>query len=62
MALSEATLNKLREESESLGGRVYDDTDAPDDVDVTSFGEDDNPLKLAGDPVDDDPEVTWKEG
>lgn len=53
MALSESTLNKLRDESVNLGGRVYEEKQDAHEEDVTHFGEDDNPLKLVGDFVDD---------
>lgn len=52
MALSERTTNKLRAESEEVGGRIYEDGQDPHEEDVTRFEEDDNPLSHSGDPVD----------
>lgn len=54
MALVESTVNKLRDESLDVGGVVLDDGDDAPELDVTHFEEDDDPLTLVGDFVDDD--------
>lgn len=49
MALSERTLQKLRDESAEVGGPVYDDDEDAAEVDITRREEDDDPLTLIGD-------------
>lgn len=49
MALSQKTLKKLRDESEKVGGKIYDDDQDPDEEDVTHLEEDDDPLTNVGD-------------
>lgn len=56
MGLSERTTSKLREEAEEVGGKVYGDDDAPDEMDITRLEEDDDPLTLVGD-LDNDGDV-----
>lgn len=56
MGLSERTLNRLRKESEEVGGKVYDDDEDVLEEDVTHFDEDNDPLTNVGD-VDDENEA-----
>lgn len=52
MGLSAKTTNKLRAESEELGGKVYADGEDSVEEDVTHLEEDDDPLRNAGDLID----------
>lgn len=54
MGLSERTTSKLREEAEAFGSRSYGDSDDALEEDVTHHDEDDDPLTLVGDFVDDE--------
>jgi hypothetical protein len=54
--LSERTLKKLRTESEEVGGKIYDDNEDAEELDLTHFDEDDDPLTNVGD-VDGDGDV-----
>lgn len=54
MGLSEKTTDKLREESKELGSTVYEDEQSPNQEDITTFAEDDDPLSLVGDFVEDE--------
>lgn len=53
MALSKATITRLRSASAREGGTVYEKDQAPEEVDATHFEEDDDPLSNVGD-VDED--------
>ena len=53
MALAESTVSKLRDEALGVGGIVLDDGDEKPELDITRFDEDDDPLTLVGDFVDD---------
>lgn len=54
MGLSEKTTDKLRDESKELGGTVYEDEQSPNQEDITTFAEDDDPLSQVGDFVEDE--------
>ena len=54
MALSKATLARLRSSSEREGGKIYQEDEDAQEVDLTHFDEDDDPLKNVGDVEDDE--------
>ena len=57
MSLSDKTVEKMRTESVEVGGYVYDESETPVEADVTHFEEDDDPLTLVGEFVEDEKEV-----
>ena len=54
MALSKATLARLRSSSEREGGKIYQEDEDAQELDLTHFDEDDDPLSNVGDVEDDE--------
>lgn len=54
MALAKATLARLRSSSEREGGKIYEDGEEAQEIDLTHFDEDDDPLSNVGDVEDDE--------
>lgn len=54
MALSKSTLVRLRSASEREGGKIYQENEDAQEVDLTHFDEDDDPLSNVGDVEDDE--------